>query len=141
MTKGPNYWTWTPGGPSSEEDLSYEGPRVLTFKAPPFGEIFALLDAALDAQRSVKAPQGSREYMVEMLPTYEAVLKAAVWPRPEGVAVNELQDEYTFVEIIQAFTAALGGLHEQVAFLPAAEAKAAKDLPFTEPPTGGTATS
>ena len=139
MTLGPNYWKWHPGDQDPETDLTFEGPRVLVFKAPPFGVILDLLDGFRDASEG--APKGGLPRARAMLPTYESILKATVWPRIEGEALPELQETYTFVEIIQAVTAAVGGLHEQVAFLPLAESKAAKDLPFTEPPRGGSSTS
>ena len=139
MSRGPNFWKWHPGDQDPETDLTFEGPRVLTFKAPSFGEILDLLDDFRDT--SAAAPSGGLARARAMLPAYERLLKATVWPRIEGQALPELQETYTFVEILQASTAAIKGLHEQVAFLPLAAAKAAKDLPFTEPPKGGSSTS
>ena len=120
----PNMWTWCP--PNEPE-----GGRELLFKAPPFVAIFDILEELAGRMAPVVGD------VRRSLPHYGDVLRTSLWPRRKGDGLDtlaELQEEgYTLIEIVQVATDAITQLHEQIAFIPVAEAKAVAQVPFIGP--------
>ena len=111
---GPNFWTWS---------KSDDAPATLTFKAPPFADIFDLLESTAATSNEAggsKAPG----YIRAMVPAWEALFGACLWPKPDGPALVHLQKTLTLTEIVKASGALITGLHAQIAFIPVGQTKA-----------------
>jgi len=111
---GPNFWTWS---------KSDDAPATLTFKAPPFADIFDLLERTAATSTEAGGPTDPG-YIRAMVPTWEELFGACLHPAPKGPALVHLQKTLTLTEIVKASGALVTGLHAQIAFIPVGQTKA-----------------
>ena len=111
---GPNFWTWS---------IDDDAPATLTFKAPPFADIFDLLECTSTTSTRAGGPTNPG-YIRAMIPAWEELFGACLHPAPKGPALVHLQKTLTLTEIVKASGALVTGLHAQIAFIPVGQAKA-----------------